>query len=63
MSDKKQAGRSPRPERVTLSIHDLNNLGCGVGRMPGEGAEAGLVLFVKGAVTGDVVEEIGRAHV
>ena len=56
MSDKKQAGRSPRPERVILPIHDLNNLGCGVGRMPGEGAEAGLVLFVKGTVTGDVVE-------
>ncbi len=55
MSDKK---KNPRPELpVTVSIHDLNNLGCGVGRLPAtpEGAEAGQVIFVKGAVTGDVV--------
>ncbi len=38
-------------ERIVLSITDLNNLGCGVGR-----SEDGRVVFVKGAVTGDVVE-------
>ncbi len=37
--------------RLTLSITDLNNLGCGVGH-----AEDGRVVFVKGAVTGDVAE-------
>ncbi len=46
-------------EVVTLSIHDLNNLGCGVGRLPEEApggdSVGGLVVFVKGAVTGDVV--------
>ncbi len=46
-------------ETVTLSIHDLNNLGCGVGRLPEEAPggdlAGGLVVFVKGAVTGDVV--------
>ncbi len=54
MSDKKQ-GR--RPETVTVTMEDLNNLGCGVGRLPASGTErtAGLVIFVKGAVTGDVV--------
>jgi 23S rRNA (uracil1939-C5)-methyltransferase len=36
---------------LTLAITDLNNLGCGVGR-----SEDGRVIFVKGAVTGDVVE-------
>ena len=35
---------------LTLSITDLNNLGCGVGR-----AQDGRVVFVKGAVSGDVV--------
>ena len=35
---------------VTVTISDLNNLGCGVGRLPD-----GLVIFVKGSVTGDVV--------
>ncbi len=38
-------------ERLTLSITDLNNLGCGVGRAPD-----GRVVFVKGAVTGDEIE-------
>ena len=53
MSDKKhfRAGG----EAVTLTIHDLNNLGCGVGRMPSSGGDTGPVVFVKGAVTGDVV--------
>lgn len=36
---------------MTLKITDLNNLGCGVGRDETEGK----VVFVKGAVTGDVV--------
>jgi len=36
---------------LVLSVTDLNNLGCGVGR-----SEDGCVVFVKGAVTGDVVE-------
>ncbi len=46
---------------VTVAIHDLNNLGCGVGRLPAhadgsaDASSAGLVVFVKGAVTGDVV--------
>ena len=35
---------------LTLSICDLNNLGCGVGRAPD-----GRAVFVKGAVTGDTV--------
>lgn len=40
-----------------IEITDLNNLGCGVGRLPAEnGREQGLVTFVRGAVTGDVVE-------
>ena len=38
-------------EKIVLSITDLNNLGCGVGR-----SEDGRVIFVKGAVTGDEVE-------
>ena len=36
---------------LTLKITDLNNLGCGVARDDNEGK----VVFVKGAVTGDVV--------
>lgn len=40
----------------TVEITDLNNLGCGVGRLPQEAKDmAGLVVFVKGAVTGDIV--------
>ena len=54
-------------EIITLSVTDLNNLGCGVGRYEPDGR----VVFVKGAVTGDVVRakfikvngKIGRAHV
>ncbi|MBQ9783657.1 MAG: 23S rRNA (uracil(1939)-C(5))-methyltransferase RlmD [Clostridia bacterium] len=38
-------------ERIPLSITDLNNLGCGVGRHESDGR----VVFVKGAVTGDTV--------
>ncbi len=56
MSDKKKGTRPSLP--VTVTIHDLNNLGCGVGRMPpakDAAGDEGLVIFVKGAVTGDVV--------
>ena len=36
---------------IELDIIDLNNLGCGVGRLPD-----GMTVFVKGAVTGDRVK-------
>ena len=39
---------------VTLSITEINNLGCGVSRIEG-GERDGTVVFVLGAVTGDVV--------
>ncbi len=60
MSKQRNDPRSAKPEVVTVSIHDLNNLGCGVGRLPAETGSAeensaGLVVFVKGSVTGDVV--------
>ncbi len=35
---------------VTLDVTDINNIGCGVGRIDG------MVVFVKGAVSGDRVE-------
>ena len=47
----KQNQREAATEMVTVTISDLNNLGCGVGRLPD-----GLVIFVKGSVTGDVVK-------
>ncbi len=55
MSDKRN--KALPAEVVTVSIHDLNNLGCGVGRLPASPGDAGegLVIFVKGAVTGDTV--------
>ncbi len=56
MSDKRKSGRPEPP--VTVTVHDLNNLGCGVGRLPpraGDEDGTGLVIFVKGAVTGDTV--------
>ena len=37
-------------QTVTLDITELNNLGCGVGKLDG------MVFFVKGAVSGDRVE-------
>ena len=44
MSELKKGGE------LTLDVTDLNNLGCGVGRVDG------MVVFVKGAVSGDRVE-------
>ena len=40
---------------VKLTISEINNLGCGVGRIKG-GERDGTVVFVSGAVTGDTVE-------
>ncbi len=37
---------------IELEISDINNLGCGVGRVDGK------VVFVKGAVTGDTVRAL-----
>ena len=51
---KQKTNRNEKPEVVTVSIHDLNNLGCGVARMPEGTPDGGLVVFVKGTVTGDV---------
>lgn len=50
----------PTAEVVTVSVQDLNNLGCGVGRLPppsptSDASGNGPVVFIKGAVTGDVV--------
>ena len=53
---KQKHNRNEKPEVVTVSIHDLNNLGCGVARMPEGTPDEGLVVFVKGTVTGDVVK-------
>ena len=39
-----------KSQQLTLDIHDLNNLGCGVGRAPD-----GRAVFVAGAVAGDRV--------
>ena len=41
---------------VRLSIEEINNLGCGVAHVGGEGREAGTVVFVRDAVTGDVLD-------
>ena len=57
-------GQAVSPEQqdsgdvYTVTVTDLNNLGCGVGRLPGaDGVPGtGLVVFVRGAVTGDVIE-------
>ena len=53
---KQRFNKNERPEIVTVTIHDLNNLGCGVARMPEGTPDEGLVVFVKGTVTGDVVK-------
>ena len=52
---KQKHNRNEKPEVVSVSIHDLNNLGCGVARMPEGTPDGGLVVFVKGTVTGDLV--------
>ena len=39
-----------KDDELTLCVHDLNNLGCGVARSPD-----GRAVFVAGAVAGDVV--------
>ena len=44
------------PTVVTVTVHDLNNLGCGVARMPVGTPDEGLVMFIKGTVTGDVAK-------
>ena len=41
---------------VTLEIEEINNLGCGVGHLKSSDGSRGLVVFVQGAVTGDVVK-------
>ena len=46
--DKQQKIVLPRGSEYTVEITELNNLGCGVGHVQGK------VLFVRGAVTGDV---------
>ena len=38
-------------DAVTLDITDVNNLGCGVARLPD-----GRVIFVRGAVMGETVK-------
>ena len=57
---KNRGGQKKSPDKsygiFTVTITDLNNLGCGVGRLPDSAKDmAGLVVFVRGAVTGDVV--------
>lgn len=58
MSDqRKKKGKDKSFGTYTVEITDLNNLGCGVGRLPAEAKDAeGLVVFVRGAVTGDIVK-------
>ena len=61
MSDQKRksakGGKDKSFGTYTVEITDLNNLGCGVGRLPSEAKDAeGLVVFVRGAVTGDIVK-------
>ncbi len=41
---------------VTLTVEAINNLGAGVAHLSSEGEDNGMVVFVQGAVTGDVVE-------
>lgn len=47
--DKKERVLLPKGSEYTVEITEINNLGCGVGHVQGK------VLFVRGAVTGDVV--------
>ena len=41
-----------------VTVEEMNNLGCGVGRLAGGYREDGTVVFVKGAVTGETVEAV-----
>lgn len=47
--------RSLVGKEFIIEIHDLNNLGSGVGRLPAHEGDDGLVVFVRGAVSGDRV--------
>lgn len=41
---------------IRIRITDLNNLGCGVGRLEDAGDATGQTVFVRGGVTGDEME-------
>ena len=41
---------------VRLRIEEINNLGCGVGHLPGEDGGRGVVVFVRDAVSGDELD-------
>ena len=41
---------------ITLTVEEINNLGCGVGHIGNESGGRGQVVFVKDAVTGDRLE-------
>ena len=43
-------------KEFVVDIRDLNNLGAGVGRLPVVGNGDGLVVFVRGTVSGDVAQ-------
>ena len=43
-------------DKFIVEITEMNNLGCGVGRVSGGYREDGMIAFVKGAVTGETVE-------
>lgn len=48
--------KAPAPaDTYRVQITDLSNLGYGVGRLPTEDGAPGKVIFVRGAVTGDIV--------
>ena len=43
-------------EIVRLDVEEINNLGCGVAHLPTADAGRGQVVFVRDAVTGDVID-------
>ena len=43
-------------EIFSIRIEEINNLGCGVGHLPDPNGGRGQVVFVRDAVTGDLVE-------
>jgi len=43
-------------ETFLLRIEEINNLGCGVGHLPDPNGGRGQVVFVRDAVTGDLIE-------